>query len=166
MTQNVLAQQMRAADIFRNLSANQLVEIALNAERHLYSEGDMIAVKGEPGDYAVVILDGTFRCTDGIGAGKAYTEQLGGIVIGEMGMILDDFEHPASFEATGRVKAMQISRATMMKLMARDPDMAARLVDSVAARLSSMRDALKAIDQVSLKRLPSYAADADASLNA
>jgi len=149
MTQNVLAQQMRSAAIFEDLSADQLVEIALHADRRLFREGDLIAERGASGSHAILVVDGTFRCDAGIGAGNQFVDGQSGIVIGEMAMFLDDFEHPATFVATSRVKALQVNRTAMLQQMANDPDLAARLVEKVASRLAEMSGALRAIEQLS-----------------
>ncbi len=145
MTHNILAQQMRAADIFDGLRSDQLVEIAMRAGRRLFREGDCIAKKGARCAHAIIIVDGTFRCTEGVGAGRDYVEGQCGTVIGEMAMFLDDFEHAATYVAASRLRAMQVDRETMLALMARDPDMARRLVDKVASRLRAMTDTLGAI---------------------
>ncbi len=148
MTENVLARQMRSVAVFANLSPEQLASIAGRAERRLYSEGNNLAVRGETSDGAIVIVDGAFACTDGFDKGRTFEEGAAGTVIGEMAMFIDDFEHPSTFVTTRRVKALYIRRADMHDLLLSDPDLAARLVDSVASRLVVMSTEMRRIEQI------------------
>jgi CRP-like cAMP-binding protein len=148
MTEHILAQQMRSAAIFERLSPFQLTEIARHADRRLFREGDTLAVCGEGSDGALLIVGGSFQCTEGVGSGRRFDSSVSGTMIGEMAMFIDDFEHPSTFVASSRVKAMLITRAAMLGQMAQDPDMAARLVDTVAERLHQMTDEMRRIEAI------------------
>ncbi len=148
MSETMLAQHMRRADIFSDLTNEQLVKIALHAHRKVFDKGDTIAQKGAYSDHTAIIVDGSFECTDGIGKGKSFTDCQTGTAIGEMAMFIDDFEHISTFVATSRVKALLIDRNVMLKLMEEDRELAERFIDKVAGRLSEVSSVVSGIEKL------------------
>jgi len=146
MSENMLAQQMRRADILSTLTDEQLVKIALHAHRKIFSEGDVIAQKGATTDHAVIIVEGSLKCIDGVGRGKSFLDCQTGTAIGEMAMFIDDFEHLSTFTAKGRVKVLIIDRHTMLQLMEEDRDLAARFIAKVSGRLSEVTSVVSGIE--------------------
>lgn len=146
MTQDVLTTRLRNAALFQGLTPFQITEIARHAERVMYRPGNIVTVRGEISDKAILIIEGELDCLDGIGAS---TEQIGnqaGNVLSEMAMFIDNFEHAATFRARSLTKALLISRRAMLRQMATDPAMAEQLVAKVSARLSSIVNELRTIE--------------------
>ena len=147
MSAKILAQKIRCADILSELSDEHLTQIALNAQLRRFETGDLIAEKGTGSTHAIIILNGTFACTEGVGEGKKFCEDHIGTVIGEMAMFIDDFEHPSTFVATSEINAIQLKRSVMLKLMENDQDLAAQFVEKVTGRLSEIVSAVSEIEK-------------------
>ena len=148
MPDNALAQQMRHVDIFSDLTNEQLVLITFYMRQKIFNDGDIIAKKGKNCNTAIIIANGNFTCTEGIGKGKQFLEDQSGTVIGEMAMFIDDFDHPSTFIATGCVKALLIDRATMIKLMESDQDLTTRFIGKISSRLSEVTSAVNEIEKL------------------
>ena len=147
MSAKILAQQIRCTDILSGLNNEQLIQIAQNAQLRRFQAEDLIAEKGTNSTHAIIILNGTFACTEGVGEGKKFGEDHIGTIIGEMAMFIDDFEHPSTFIATSEVNAIQLERSIMLKLMENDQDLAARFVSKVAGRLGEIISAVSEIEK-------------------
>lgn len=146
MAHNLLTHQLTRTDLFRGLSSRQISEIARNSERVMFSPGDDISVCGESGDEAILVIEGELECTKGVGAGQPLVGDQAGLMIGEMAMFIDDFEHPSTFTASSKTKALMIRREAMLAQMADDPEMAELLVAKVTQRLGDLIEQLRQIE--------------------
>ena len=146
MAQNALTYQLTRTELFSGLTPFQITEIARNSERVMYRPGEMISVCGAVSDRAVLVVEGEVECTDGAGAGEPFVGDQAGLIIGEMAMFIDGFEHPSTFAARSATKALMIGRAAMLAQMGHDPEMAEHLVTKVSQRLSNLVQQLRQIE--------------------
>lgn len=146
MAHNSLTYQLTRTDLFRGLTPFQITEIARNSERVMFQPGDTISACGAQSDRAILVIEGEVTCTEGAGAEETFDGDQAGLMIGEMAMFIDDFEHPSTFLARSPTKALMIGRTAMLDQMANDAEMAEYLVAKMAERLDRLVEQLRHIE--------------------
>jgi CRP-like cAMP-binding protein len=148
-----LVERLRLVELLEGLSDRQLEEIARKAERVSFEAGDTIIAEDQAGDAAYLILAGE-------AVRSALDEDEGPIavplhaLIGEMAMLIE-ISHTATVTCRGSVEALKLARSMMHGLMARDPDLAERLLEKIAERLQRAAGMLRYADEV-IARAPSH----------
>jgi ATP:ADP antiporter, AAA family len=123
---------LRKAPLFAALPPQDLQPIAEVAEEHLFSEGDLIAAEGEPGETTYVIVDGE---VDVITDERTLAVRGSGEVIGEMSVISS---HPrvASLRAKSDVRVLAIRKPAFQAILRERPDTALALMRVLCERLA------------------------------
>ena len=130
--------------LFAGLKPLQLTEIARQAERMRFSEGDVITRAGEPGDGAYLIVSGPAERTDPAD-GDAPQAIEAGSLIGELAMLIEH-DYRATVVARGRVLCLKITRAALREQMIEDPSLARQLERRVTNRLVDVAADLRQIE--------------------
>src|SRR5262245_14169250 len=65
MAIHLVLESLRRVPLFASLTPEQIAEVGRGAQRHAFSQGDVIAVAGEPADGAYLILSGEAVCKAG-----------------------------------------------------------------------------------------------------
>ena len=129
--------------LFNGLTKSQLQALADAAERVAIDAGTPIIVEEQAGDAAYVLVKGRAARVDRVGR-PIEPLQLGTLV-GEMAMLIDT-RHTATVVAIEPIKALKLTRAALRTVMEADPDIAAHFVTKLTARLQTLADELKAVD--------------------
>jgi HEAT repeat protein len=123
---------LRRAPLFAGLPPQDLQPIAEVAEEHLFVEGDLIALEGEPGETTYVIVDGH---VDVVAEGRSVAVRGSGDVIGEMSVIASR-PRVASLRAKSDVRVLEIHKAAFEAILRERPDTALALMRVLCERLA------------------------------
>jgi CRP/FNR family cyclic AMP-dependent transcriptional regulator len=124
--------------LFGGLSQTHLRSIAALAEEVRYSPGRMIVRTGSPGAAFYVIVEGTAKVVRGKIASAKGTWELGpGDFFGEMAL-LDGGPRTASVVAETPLTTIRIERAPFRQMLRAEPDIALKLLESMAGRMRGM----------------------------
>ena len=129
--------------LFNGLSKSQLQALADAAERVAIDAGTTIIAEDQAGDAGYLLVKGRAARVDGVGR-PIEPLQLGTLV-GEMAMLIDT-RHTVTVIAIEPIKALKLTRASMLAAMQADPDIAAHFVTKLTARLRLLAEELKAVD--------------------
>lgn len=112
------------------LGDGALRSLAIAAETYAMRRGDVLFTTGETADGAYVIEQGTVS----LQADRGEEILVGpGTLLGETALLAET-KRPATATAREACKALRISRATFLKVLASYPDAARRLREVIAAR--------------------------------
>lgn len=139
--------------LFQDLSGFQIDEIARYAERVMFKPGQVIVRRDEPAYCAYLIVAGDAVRTEGPDLGDTSATIEVGSLVGEMAMIVET-EHSTTIVATTPVRALRITRESLIAHMMQDPTLADRLVERIAARLHVVAADMRAIDDTLAGDLP------------
>lgn len=156
----VLAHFLRV-EMFRGLKPLQITEIARHAERIAFRPGQTLIENGQSGDAALLVISGGAVRTRGPDLGSSPEPVEPGSLIAEMAMLVET-EHTSTVVAQGPVRALRITRDSLLAQMKDDPSLAEHFVDKIAGRLHRIADELKRIE-CALSGVGSSAAPAHAS---
>lgn len=145
MAIDAFVQPLLKLEIFQGLKPLQITEIARRAYRVVYKPGDVILQENEDGDAAVVIVSGDAVRISGPACGEPAESIPSGSLLGEMAMLIET-RHSSTIIARGPVRALRIAREEVHAQMADDPALADHFVRRITARLSTVLDELRAID--------------------
>jgi potassium-dependent mechanosensitive channel len=120
--------------LFEGMSSRHLRRIPARAKR--YGPGETIVRAGDPGNAFYVVLDGQVRVDRPNGTAVVLTA---GESFGEMAL-LDGAPRSADITAVGEATLMVIGRAAFTKLLRSEPQMAAVLLRTLAARLRAAQE--------------------------
>ena len=130
--------------LFNGLTKSQLQALADSAERIAIDSGQTIIADDQPGDCAYLLVKGRAARLNGIGQ---PTEPLPlGTMVGEMAMLIAT-THTATVISIEPIKALKFTRAAMLAVMQDDPDIAAHFITKLTARLDTLAQELRAVDQ-------------------
>jgi flavin reductase (DIM6/NTAB) family NADH-FMN oxidoreductase RutF len=115
--------------IFSALPNELLQPILAVGVEHVYADGEAIMRAGEPGESMVLVLEGTALVERG---GRALPVARGELV-GEIA-VLDGGPRTATVVAEGRVRALEISREMLVRVLEQDPRAATALIGVLASR--------------------------------
>lgn len=145
MAVDTLVRPLLRLEIFQGLRPLQITEIARQAERMVFSPGQMIVHAGTPGDGAYVIVSGVAVCI-GRGNTRIAPEPIEpGSLIGELAMLV---EHDYAITVVARepVRALKITREAMHAQMREDAMLAEHISNKITSRLASLAAELRRID--------------------
>ena len=145
MAVDTLVKPLLRLEIFQGLRPLQITEIARQAERMVFSPGQVIVHAGMPGDGAYVIVSGAAVCI-GRGSSRISPEPIEpGSLIGELAMLV---EHDYTITVVARepVRALKICRDTIHEQMRDDAGLAEHISNKITSRLASLAAELRRID--------------------
>ncbi len=131
--------------LLRGLTPLQIAGIARRAERVSYSPGAMIIEEHGVADAAILIVSGAAARVSGPELAARSEPVLAGSLLGEAAMLVET-TYGSTVVARTEVRAVHITRDALHEQMLEDPDLADRLVQSLAKRLAQFVDELRQID--------------------
>jgi signal-transduction protein with cAMP-binding, CBS, and nucleotidyltransferase domain len=108
------AAALRQADLFSNLGADDLLQLAAVAEERRFDSGEYLFYEGEEGDYLYIILEGRIRAERG---GREVHVAGPGEAIGTFS-IIDREPRSASAVAVGGASTLALHRADLTQILA------------------------------------------------
>jgi CRP-like cAMP-binding protein len=121
---------LSSVPVLARLGDGALRSIAIAAETYAMRRGDVLFTTGETADGAFVIQEGTVSLQPDRGEEILVGP---GTLLGETALLAET-KRPATATAREACKAMRISRATFLKVLASYPDAARSLRELIAAR--------------------------------
>lgn len=144
---------MNAEDLSRMMPSNALIsawgaaelqDLLERASLCPMKKGDVLLHQGDPGDYLVILLDGTIRVSMVASNGREiildYLEA--GSVIGEIAL-LDGGERTASATALGDGQYLKIGARAFRDVLAKHPSVGWRLLQEMARRLRNANNIIE-----------------------
>jgi CRP-like cAMP-binding protein len=148
MSMDVVSAHLVRLEIFQGLKPLQITEIARHAERVVYKPGQLLIEDGTAGDAAIIVVGGEAVRTKAPMAPADHEEAIvAGSLLGEMAMLIET-DYSSTVVARSMVRALRITRASMLAMMLEDPALAEHLVAKVARRLHTIAAELRKIDVV------------------
>ena len=149
----MLGTVMNADDLSRIMSGGALIaswgtaELGDLLERATLcpmKKGDVLLHQGDPGDYLIILLDGTIRVSMVASNGREiildYLEA--GAVIGEIAL-LDGGERTASATALGEGQYLKLGARAFREILESHPSVAWRLLQEMARRLRNANNTIE-----------------------
>lgn len=128
-------------DIFRTLSLDDLGRIAGITETGHYREGEILFLKGDPGNYTYIVVSGEVELFSGDPGGKHETvgRLYDGACFGEMAL-LDGSPRSAGAVVAAESVLARIPREDFLRLMHRIPSIALGIITLLSTRLRNTTD--------------------------
>jgi flavin reductase (DIM6/NTAB) family NADH-FMN oxidoreductase RutF len=115
--------------VFSALPDELLAPILAAGTERVYADGDAIMRAGEPGDSMTLVFEGTAR----IERGGRVVAVAPGEIVGEIA-VLDGGPRTANVFAEGPVRAIEVSRDDLMRVLEAEPRAATALIAVLAGR--------------------------------
>lgn len=144
---------MKAEDLLRMVSGNALIaswgsteleDLLERASLCPMKKGDVLLHQGDPGDYLIILLDGTIRVSMVASNGREiildYLEP--GSVLGEIAL-LDGGDRTASVTALGEGQYLKLGAKAFREVLERHPSVAWRLLQEMARRLRNANNTIE-----------------------
>ena len=122
-------------DIFKELSLDELGQIAQISEMGNYQEDEVLFRQGDPGNFAYIIVNGGVELY--LESGNKHQSLVffpTGVCFGEMAL-LDGKNRSASARITKESTLLRISRENLIRVMKRYPAIALGIISQLSARL-------------------------------
>jgi CRP-like cAMP-binding protein len=124
---------LRKVPLFAALPPQDLQPIAAAAEEQVFSDGEMLAARGEPGDTMYVIVDGEVQV---LGADEQELAVRGpGEFIGEMAVISSQ-PRAASLLAKSDVRVLELHKPAFEAILRERPETALAMLRVLCERLA------------------------------
>src|SRR3954452_21491895 len=130
------ARLLARVPLFADLSDRDLQQLAQVAVPRSYEQGQAVFREGDTGDTCYVVREGCVRVTRRHSDGRVITlaELRAGAIFGELAMFGGE-TRSASVEALERTRPLAILAGDMRRIMLRHPDIAVKMLGSLADRL-------------------------------
>ena len=127
---------LQAHPLFGKLGADLVARLAACAHGRTVGAGTTIFQKGDPGDCLFAVCAGTVRISSHSADGRDAVLNLihAGEIFGEIAL-LDGRPRTADAQAVSDCELMVIDRRDFMPMLAREPDLALRVIELLCARL-------------------------------
>jgi CRP-like cAMP-binding protein len=130
---------LRQVPLFEKLPPNDLKQIAAVTGERAFSDGTIIAEKGEAGDVLYIIVSGEVIVT-AVGEDGSRTElgrRQAGEYVGEMAIISDEVRM-ATLTAYGDVRTLYISQREFKEILHLRPEVGLAVMSELCARLREL----------------------------
>ncbi|MFN3642453.1 MAG: cyclic nucleotide-binding domain-containing protein [Gemmobacter sp.] len=128
---------LKEMPLFKRVDQPRLRVIALMGENATLRAGERLAERGEPGDAAYVVIEGTVDVRIPTPAGEVSVASIGpGEIVGEMALLTDRPRSAAMVAATDLV-LLRLDRPTLLSLLREFPDVALEMIRVLALRLEA-----------------------------
>ena len=124
--------RLRTVPIFAALPARELESIARSLKERTYEAGTVIVKQGDPGVGFFLIAEGRVEVSHNTHTIRAMGP---GEFFGEMALLIER-ERTATVTAKERTRCLQLVRWDFRALLKENPELAVRLLEVVAQRLS------------------------------
>jgi CRP/FNR family transcriptional regulator, cyclic AMP receptor protein len=144
MNAEELARLMPAHALISSWGAAELQDLVERATLCPMKKGDIVLHQGDPGDFLVILLDGTLRVSMVASNGREiildYLEP--GAVLGEIAL-LDGGERTASVTALGEGKYLKLGAKAFREVLQKHPSVAWRLLKEMARRMRNANNTIE-----------------------
>lgn len=141
--QRSLRAHFSRVELFADLPEGVLTELMAAVELVSYKPGRVIAEQGTTADALLLVRGGYVKVGAKVGAGElAVTYLRKGDYAGETGLLLDE-PWPFSLTALEHVEVVKLARDRVRQILARFPDVEARLWQTLTARLKQVRQSAR-----------------------
>lgn len=137
MSLNKTVDVLSEVPMFRNVDPKQLRLVAFMGETLSFRAGERIFEKGDEGDAAFVVIDGSVEVLVPTGTGEASVAEIGHHeIFGEMAVLC---EQPRSTAIAAKcdVKVLRLDRSVILKLLQEFPSISIELIKVLAGRLET-----------------------------
>jgi small-conductance mechanosensitive channel/CRP-like cAMP-binding protein len=133
------ASRLGAIELFATLSPDRRIELARDAQEHLYSAGEAIVRQAEAGSSMFIVLSGRARVLLEPEGQQVAVITAGGF-FGEMSMLTGD-PRTATVRALDDVRALEISAERFRALAIEEPTLVEHISAAVSKRRAELDDA-------------------------
>jgi len=133
-----VVERLRGVRLFAGLSLPQLAQVAAVGKLCQYAEGEVLLRQGDPALFLHALLRGRVKVFRHSSRGRAQTLLLlgPGDVLGEAAVLSGGY-YPASAQALEACETFRLGRDSFLELVRRDPEVAMRLLGTLASRLQA-----------------------------
>jgi signal transduction histidine kinase len=127
---------LASAELFRLLKPEELARVTAVAQERTFSAGQEVFREGDPGDGLYVVMEGLVEISGVINDAQrqVLTQVAPRCVFGEMSVI-EQLPRSANATAVMPTRVLFVSRAAMQALIAREPALAAAMLQLLSDRL-------------------------------
>lgn len=126
---------LKRMPLFGNVDEARLRIIAMSGARLKFRPGERLAEKGEDGDAAFIVLDGTVDVMVPTPGGEVSVAALGpGELVGEMA-VLTGQPRSTGIVARSDLTVLQLEGSVLLRLLQEFPDIALQVIRILAKRL-------------------------------
>jgi len=141
----LFAGHLAVLPLFRALTPLQLAGIARRADRVSYHPGATIIEENAVAEAAILVIAGTAVRVSGPELAARSEPVVPGSLLGEAAMLVET-THGSTIVARTAVRAVHITRDALHEQMLADPDLADRLMQGLAKRLTAFADELRQVE--------------------
>jgi len=145
MSLELFAGHLAVLPLFRGLTPLQLAGIARHAERVSYTPGATITEENGIADAAILIIGGNAVRVSGPELAQRFEPIASGSLLGEAAMLVET-TYGSTVVARAKVRAVHLTRDAVHQQMLEDPDLAGRIAQNLAKRLTNVAEILKRAD--------------------
>jgi CRP/FNR family transcriptional regulator, cyclic AMP receptor protein len=128
---------MMEVPMFRNVDPKRLRLFALMGETLTYRAGERLFEKGDEGNAAYIIINGTVDVLVPIESGETAVATLGAKeIFGEMAVLCDQ-PRSTAIAARTDLTVLRLQRSAFLNLLREFPDIALEMIKVLASRLES-----------------------------
>lgn len=128
---------MMEIPMFRNVDPKRLRLFAFMGETLTYRAGERLFEKGDEGNAAYIVIDGTVDVLVPVPGGEASVARLGAReIFGEMAVLCDQ-PRSTAIAAKTDLTVLRLQRTAFLSLLREFPDIALEVIKVLAARLES-----------------------------
>ena len=144
MSLNDAVAVMTDVPMFRNVDPKRLRVFAFMGETLTFRAGERLFEKGDDGDAAYIVIDGSVDVLVPVDTGEAVVAVLGAReIFGEMAVVCDQ-PRSTAIAAKTDVTVLRLDRSAFMKLLREFPDIALEMIKLLAGRLQATTSDLAA----------------------
>ncbi len=137
MSLNQAVDVMMEIPMFRRVDPKRLRLFAFMGETLTYRAGERLFEKGEEGNAAFIIIDGTVDVLVPVDGGETAVAALGAKeIFGEMAVLCDQ-PRSTAIAARTELTVLRLQRSAFLNLLREFPDIALELIKVLASRLES-----------------------------
>lgn len=137
MSLNDAVNVMMEIPMFRNVDPKRLRLFALMGETQTYRAGERLFEKGDEGNAAYIIIDGSVDVLVPVEGGELAVAALGAKeIFGEMGVLCDQ-PRSTAIAARTDLTVLRLQRSAFLNLLREFPDIALEVIRVLAGRLEA-----------------------------
>jgi CRP/FNR family transcriptional regulator, cyclic AMP receptor protein len=137
MSLNKAVNVMMEVPMFRNVDPKRLRLFALMGETLTYRAGERLFERGDDGNAAYIIIDGTVDVLVPVEEGETAVAALGSKeIFGEMAVLCDQ-PRSTAIAARTDLTVLRLQRSAFLNLLREFPDIALELIKVLASRLEA-----------------------------
>jgi len=137
--------------LFNGMDSENLSMIAFSSERLLFHKGEHLAIDGQLGEAAYVVIAGSAQITEGQGAKRRIQLVGPGAMVGELAMLVE-FTYSSTITAVEEMQVLELSRTRVHQMMRQFPPIGEHFSHRIHGRLSKMAENLRRFDRNALSQ--------------